>query len=127
MTADPRIRWALREMENRMGEPLQVSDLAATVKLSTSRFSHLFLSETGESPGRFLRNLRLDRARVLFENTTLSVREVMHLVGCTDRSHFARDYRDRHGLRPRESRIGRRKGAEIRNGWRTPNENRHGD
>ena len=95
--------------------------------LSASRFAHLFRSCTGVSPARFLRHLRLDRARMLLENTTLGVREVMRLVGWTDPSHFARDYRDRHGLRPRDSRIGRRKGTESRNGWRTPNENRHGD
>jgi AraC-like DNA-binding protein len=46
--------------------------------------------------------LRMIRARLLIERTCLSIKEVMVQVGCSDPSHFARDFRDFHGLSPTE-------------------------
>ena len=44
----------------------------------------------------------MERASVLLERTFLSVKEVMAQVGCTDPSHFSRDFRRHHGFAPRE-------------------------
>jgi AraC family transcriptional regulator of arabinose operon len=99
---DGRIAWAIAEMTQRFDRPVTVSQLAAAVNLSPSRFCHLFRDETGLSPGRYLRLVRLERARQLLENTFLSVKEVMAAVGVNDPSHFARDFRNTHGLPPRE-------------------------
>jgi transcriptional regulator GlxA family with amidase domain len=101
---DPRIAWAVAEMRRRLGDPLRVADFAAPVNLSPSRFAHLFRSETATSPLRYLQALRMDHARSLLENSTLPVRTIMGLVGCNDPSHFARDFRRRHGMSPRELR-----------------------
>ena len=101
---DERVTKAIAEMERRLAEPLTIGRLAAAVHLSRSRFHDIFRQATGLAPMRFLRELRLDRARILLENTTMSVTDVLALVGCTDASHFARDYCARHGVRPRDSR-----------------------
>jgi AraC family transcriptional regulator of arabinose operon len=96
---------------SRMGELLdgapRVPDLAASVQLSPSRFAHLFRAETGVPPARYLHSLRMERARVLLERTSLSVREVMRCVGFRDPSHFARDFRQFHGSAPSEVRQSR--------------------
>jgi transcriptional regulator GlxA family with amidase domain len=109
-----------------MGDPLPVPDLAHSVGLSTSRFARLFHDSTGTSPGRFLHQLRLARARALLESTTLSVRQVMTLVGCSDGSHFARDYRRSYGITPRQSRS-RRAPRGRESCLRTPTPSRQGD
>jgi transcriptional regulator GlxA family with amidase domain len=48
---------------------------------------------------------------LLLDRTSLPVKDVMHHVGCSDASHFARDFRRFHGFGPRERRtaLGRRK------------------
>lgn len=102
MELDPRIIWAIEEMQRRLGEDLTLDELAERVNLSRSRFAHLFRGQTGVSPGRYLRDFRLDRARLLLETTFLSVKEVMAAVGFSDPSHFSRDFHQAFGAPPRE-------------------------
>jgi AraC family transcriptional regulator of arabinose operon len=97
-----RIADAARRIEERMREPLTVAKLAQEFNLSPSRFAHLFREEFGTSPMRYLHTQRMLRARLLLERTFLTVKEVMVQVGCSDPSHFARDFRRFHGLPPKE-------------------------
>jgi transcriptional regulator GlxA family with amidase domain len=97
---DPRIADVIRRMEDRLEDAPRVPALAALVRLSPSRFAHLFREETGMPPGRYLHTMRMQRARVLLERTFLNVREVMVRVGFRDPSHFARDFRRFHGVAP---------------------------
>jgi AraC family transcriptional regulator, arabinose operon regulatory protein len=101
---DPRIRWALAEIDRNL-DRVTLSELAAGVNLSPSRFGHLFTHDVGTSPARYLRMRRLDHARVLLETTFLTVKEVMARVGLNDASHFTRYFRQCHGLPPRQWRI----------------------
>jgi AraC family transcriptional regulator of arabinose operon len=87
-------------MQTRMQQPFTMADLAAAVNLSPSRFRHLFTSQTGLAPARYLRRMRLRRARLLIERSFLSVKEVMALVGYNDPSHFSRDFKRQHGVLP---------------------------
>jgi AraC family transcriptional regulator of arabinose operon len=103
-TADPRITSAIQLMDAHLARPLRVEDLAAAVGLSPSRFSRLFAAQTGTSPAKYLRALRMERARMLVERTFLTIREVMARVGVQDPSHFARDFRRAHGVTPRSLR-----------------------
>src|SRR5687768_7516842 len=97
---DPRIAHAIARIEQDFDAGLTVDALAADVNLSASRFTHLFRRDTGLSPARFVRVLRMERARVLLERTFLTVKEVMAYVGVNDPSHFTRDFRRHHGVPP---------------------------
>jgi AraC family transcriptional regulator of arabinose operon len=97
-----RIADAARRIEERMREALTVAKLAEEFNLSPSRFAHLFREEFGVPPMRYLHTQRMLRARLLLERTFLTVKEVMVQVGCSDPSHFARDFRRFHGLPPKE-------------------------
>jgi transcriptional regulator GlxA family with amidase domain len=98
---DTRIARAVARMRERLHLPLPLEDLAADVGLSISRFGYLFHRYLGTSPGAYLHALRMERARLLVESTTLPVAEIMRQVGLTDPSHFSRDFRAAHGLSPR--------------------------
>jgi AraC family transcriptional regulator of arabinose operon len=98
---DPRIEWAVAEIGRRMGDGVTIADLARAVNLSQSRFAHLFREHMGTSALHYLRQRRLERARLLLESTFLSVKEVMAAVGCNDPSHFSRDFRRAYGASPR--------------------------
>jgi AraC-like DNA-binding protein/uncharacterized protein YjbJ (UPF0337 family) len=85
-------------------QDVTVAQLAASVNLSSSRFTSLFKSHVGLPPARYLRTLRLERARRLLEQTSLPVKEVMAHVGIRDPSHFTRDFRREYGFVPTEVR-----------------------
>lgn len=55
--------------------------MAAKVHLSASRFGHLFGAEMSVSPARYVKTLRLVRAKELLETSFLSIKEVMVSVG----------------------------------------------
>jgi AraC family transcriptional regulator, arabinose operon regulatory protein len=101
---DWRVRCVIGRMQRNIDQPLTLASLAQGVNLSPSRLAHLFAEDTGISPGRFLRTLRLRRARVLVEQTSMSIKEVMASVGFNDLSHFVRDFAREHGHSPRRCR-----------------------
>jgi transcriptional regulator GlxA family with amidase domain len=101
---DWRVQLLIDDMLRNINRPLVVSDMARRVNLSRSRLTHLFRSEVGCSPGRYLREARLDRARHLVEESSLSIKEIMARVGFNDPSHFTRDFSRRHGASPRRIR-----------------------
>jgi len=122
---DPRVAKAISRMEESIDRDVPVPELAAAVNLSPSRFAYLFRRETGVPPARYLRDLRMERARLLLERTFLSVREVMAFVGVNDPSHFSRDFRRHHGVAPTRLRMrswaadewrGRNPSADRQNG-----------
>ena len=75
-------------------------EIAESVRLSPSRLRHLFKEKTGTSLARYLRELRLKRAKHLLETTFLSVKEVASTVGIGGVSHFVRDFEKAYRLTP---------------------------
>jgi AraC-like DNA-binding protein len=104
---DDRIAAVIARMEATVDQNPGLPELALAVGLSVSRLSHLFRAEVGVPPGRYFHGLRMQRARILLERTSLTVKEVMARVGIADPSHFARDFRRYHGIAPSQVRRGR--------------------
>lgn len=104
---DARITAIIARMEATVDQSPGLPELAAAVNLSVSRLSHLFRAEVGVPPARYLHAIRMQRARILLERTSLTVKEVMAKVGVADPSHFARDFRRYHGIPPSQVRRGR--------------------
>ena len=99
---DRRIRQALillREIKTP-----KLSEVAAILNLSTSRFRHLFNKEVGISPKRYLTLLRLRWAKKLLENSLLEVKEVTAVIGVNDVSHFVRNYKAVYRQTPTQTR-----------------------
>lgn len=88
---DPRIRQALKFLGEK--ETPKLSEIAARVNLSTSRFRHLFKKELGISPKHYVTLLQLRWAKHLLENSWLEVKEVTAVIGVNDVSHFVRAYK----------------------------------
>ena len=97
---DTRVQNVVALMRRDLRARLTLGDMARSVHLTTFHFCHLFKSETGTSPAKYLKALRLERARELLETTFLSVKEIRVLVGLNDESHFTRDFRAVYGLTP---------------------------
>ena len=103
---DRRVETALQLMKANLQQKTGLSDIAAGVNLSASRLSHLFKTETGVSPAKYLKRARMERARQLLETSFLSVKQIMVAVGINDSSHFVRSFKNAFGLTPTDYRSG---------------------
>ena len=106
-TADrlpPAIREAIRLFDSHVEDPLRIPDVAAAVDLSRRHFERLFKRETGQSPLRYFRQLRLAKARqrVLYSNDPL--REIAASVGYLTQAPMARHYTELFGVSPKDER-----------------------
>ena len=79
---------------------LSLAEFAQSVNLSVWRLCHIFKSDVGMPPIRFLRQLRMERAKDLLESSFLSVKEIAFQVGLNDESHFVRDFKSTYGYSP---------------------------
>src|SRR5215213_2459329 len=79
---------------------LSLGEFAQSVNLSVWRLCHIFKSEVGMPPIRYLRLLRMERAKDLLESSFLSVKEIAFQVGLNDESHFVRDFKSTYGYPP---------------------------
>ncbi|MGD9531886.1 MAG: AraC family transcriptional regulator N-terminal domain-containing protein [Pseudonocardia sp.] len=88
-------------VQEHIGEPLSVADLAERAIMSPSAFSHLFRDVTGRSPYQFVKEMRLNKARELLIENEVSVTQISKAVGYRSTSHFINEFRDRYGMTPR--------------------------
>ena len=79
---------------------LSLGEFAQSVNLSVWRLCHIFKSNVGMPPIRYLRLLRMERAKGLLESSFLSVKEIAYQVGLNDESHFVRDFKSTYGYTP---------------------------
>ena len=79
---------------------LSLGEFAQSVNLSVWRLCHIFKSDVGMPPIRYLRLLRMERAKDLLESSFLSVKEIAYQVGLNDESHFVRDFKSTYGFSP---------------------------
>ena len=101
---DRRIEVVITNMEAQPTKPWETSELAELVNLSGSRLRHLFKQETGTTPVRYLKAIRLRRAATLLRTSFMSIKEIAMSVGLTTASYFVREFRKSYGMTPTEFR-----------------------
>ena len=97
---DQLVRRALLTMEQNLGAPLPVEELARRVGLSPRQLERRFRAVMDASPAEAYRELRLRYASWLLNNTGLSVTEVAIESGFSDGAHFSRQFRRAFGHPP---------------------------
>jgi AraC-like DNA-binding protein len=102
--SDARLAAALALIGERFAEPLTMGDCARAAGMSPTRFAHRFRERTGYAPMEYLRRLRVERARRLLSDPSLSVKEVAARCGFPDQYHFSRVFRQTDGLPPSQYR-----------------------
>lgn len=81
-------------------EPLQLSEVAGKLYLSTAYFSRLFKEKTGLTFSDYLANCRIEKARHLLATTDLSISEVASAIGYQEANSFSRVFKARTGQSP---------------------------
>jgi AraC family transcriptional regulator len=88
----------------RLCEPISLHDMSRVAYLSTFHFNRVFHQITGLPPNKFISAMRLDEAKRLLVNTTLSITDICFEVGYNSLSTFTRRFTQQVGLGPREFR-----------------------
>jgi AraC family transcriptional regulator len=94
------INLVIERLQSVRGAYPDLSTLAAMSGISRFHFSRLFKLETGMAPGRYIENLRIERAKALIEAAELPLVEIAHQTGFSDQSHFTRRFRKAVGMTP---------------------------
>ncbi|MCS3765950.1 MULTISPECIES: GlxA family transcriptional regulator [Bradyrhizobium] len=92
-------------MEQTVENPVSRNELARVANVSLRHLERLFRQHLGSSLGEHYLALRLERARDLVRQSSLSVLEIALACGFTSASHFSRSYRARFGRAPRAERL----------------------
>lgn len=90
---------ALAAMQECVGEPLAVRDLAASCGLSPTQFIRRFQGIFGMTPGKYLQNQRVNGARRLLAEGR-SLVEAANEMGFADQAHMHRAFTVRHAMTP---------------------------
>lgn len=107
--ADVAIREAIAFLGEHYTEPVSLERLACMCAMSRSHFSRMFTLGAGVPLRDYIRNLRLERARELLRDSSLSLTEIAVEVGFYDLPHLDKAFRRRFGISPTE--FQRRTGA----------------
>jgi AraC-like DNA-binding protein len=99
-----RVQKVILLIRENSSKPITLDKLAQAVSMSSSRLRHLFKDEVGKTPTQYLKDLRMEMAWKLLENTSFHVKQVMVEVGVNDESHFSRDFKRAFGMTPKQCR-----------------------
>jgi AraC family transcriptional regulator len=96
-----RLRPAIDYIHDHLAEDISLKNIAETVFLTPYHFSRLFRRAYGIAPYQYVLQQRIEKARDLLQQTTLTVAEIALRVGFADHSHLVRHYKRLTGKTPR--------------------------
>jgi|GEM_PF-1219086 len=87
-------------MMEHYAEDLSLSKIAQEHYLNPSYLSQLFKNKTGKNISRFLEEIRVEKAKELLSNLSVSVVDVAFLVGYNDARYFSKVFKKNTGMQP---------------------------
>ncbi|MGO3344278.1 MAG: GlxA family transcriptional regulator [Marinomonas sp.] len=95
---------AVQLMELNIEEPLYISELTTHLGISGRELERLFKHNLQQTPKSFYRQIRLEKARNMLQQTTESVTAVSVACGFVSLSHFTRCYQQQFSKSPSQER-----------------------
>jgi len=94
-------KTSIREiMEANFCYNLSLDDYAQMCNRSLSSFKRDFQRHFGISPGKWLRNKRLEYSATLLHHSDLNISQIVFESGFEDLSHFSRVFKEKFGISP---------------------------
>jgi AraC family transcriptional regulator len=95
-----RLRRVLDRMRAGLGENIDLGILAAESGYSRAHFLRMFRAATGQSPHRYLLELRLAEAQALIANRSMPLIDIALACGFSSHAHLTTAFRSRYGVTP---------------------------
>ena len=86
-------------------EDLKLSNLAEQVYLSANYLSNIFTKHTGSSLNKYIKEVRLAKARELLLSTNMKISDVGRRVGYDNTSYFIKKFQEKYGMTPEKYRV----------------------
>jgi transcriptional regulator GlxA family with amidase domain len=90
---DLRITEVLQHIEAELASDISVTTLADRIHLSPLHLAHLFKNAVGQSTKAYIRERRVQTARMLLETTDAPVKQVAAKAGFTSRRQMDRAFK----------------------------------
>ena len=100
------LRRVLERMEASLSANLDLAALAAETSYSRAHFLRMFRAATGQTPHRYLMELRLGRARALIASGSMPLIDIAATCGFSNHAHLTTAFRSRFGVAPSAYRRG---------------------
>ena len=98
------VREMCRYMQENVKEQISLKDLATLVSLNQVYISNIFKKEMGISISTYFTNLKMDYAKELLRNTTMTVSMIAEEVGYQDARYFSKQFIRTVGIKPMDYR-----------------------
>lgn len=100
-----RLRLVLESIEDTLGQPIKLRELAALAGISARHFERAFRQSTGSSPHAYVMERRLQMAHdFLINQPELPIEHIALRLGFSSSSHFSSAFRRRTGFKPTDFR-----------------------
>ena len=116
LSAEASVEQAILYMQKHYMEDIDIGSLAEKLGFHSAYLTRLFNRYAGESPLKYLTNIRIHEAKRLLKDPSLSISAVGEKVGYPDQFHFSKTFRKATGLNPSAF----RKQLEEETGSETP-------
>lgn len=103
-SSNPAIARVIAAMQTNIATPLEQGELAEIFGKSSRHLERTFKAVTGDTPKKFYLGLRLEQARDLLAETSMSLLDVAVATGYNSRASFSRSFRHRFGSCPTQFR-----------------------
>jgi transcriptional regulator GlxA family with amidase domain len=100
LTSPDRLEDLVEWIRDHLDRPLTIEDLAQRSKMSARNFQRVFTRQCGMPPAKFIERLRVERARVIIEDTTLSMVEIASKSGFDSEQRMRRSFQRVLGINP---------------------------
>ncbi|MEM6385208.1 MAG: GlxA family transcriptional regulator [Pseudomonadota bacterium] len=98
------LEQAITLMESHIADPLNATQLATLVDLSTRQLHRQFLAHLGQSPMQIYRVIRLTMAKDLLQRSHLPLSDIAEMTGFASQAAFSTAFSKWSGRPPREAR-----------------------
>jgi transcriptional regulator GlxA family with amidase domain len=100
LASPDRLEDLVEWIRDHLDRPLTIEGLAQRSGMSARNFQRVFTQQCGMPPAKFIERLRVERARVIIEDTSLSMAEVAGKSGFDSEQRMRRSFKRVLGINP---------------------------
>ncbi len=93
---------AMTYIDDHYNKDLRLKDVAEAVAISPQYFSKIFKKELGVNFIDYLTKVRIEHAKVMLKEKSLSIKEICYQIGYNDPNYFSRLFKKVEGVSPTE-------------------------